>query len=105
MRKKHFVSLMTIIFLLLVGTGNVARHQEPEYGPAKGTLLIVGGNMSNLSGIAEKFIELAGGPNANFVIVPGAGGNKNPDGSIKVYKEEEVIAPWLKRGLKNVKML
>jgi len=48
---------------------------------------------------------LAGGPNANFIIVPGAGGNKNPDGTIKIYKEEEVIASWIKRGLKNVKML
>jgi len=77
-----------------------------EYGPAKGTLVIVGGGNLEGTGIQEKFIELAGGPNAKFIIVPTAGGNKNPkDGSLIVYKEENVIAPWLKRGLKNVKML
>ena len=105
MRKRNIFGLLASFLMLFVATSNVASQQEPEYGPAKGTLLIVGGNMSNLSGIAEKFIELAGGPSANFVIVPTAGGDKNPDGTIKVYKEEDVIAPWLKRGLKNVKML
>ncbi len=77
----------------------------PEYGPAKGTLVIVGGGNTEGTGIVEKFIELAGGVNAKFIIVPTAGGNKNQDGSIKEYKEETVIAPWVKRGLKNVKML
>jgi len=77
-----------------------------EYGPAKGTLIIVGGGNLTGTGIEEKFIELAGGPDAKFIIVPTAGGNRNPkDGSLIVYKEENVIAPWLKRGLKNVKML
>jgi cyanophycinase len=77
----------------------------PEYGPAKGTLVIVGGGNTDGTGIVEKFIELAGGPNAKLIIVPTAGGNKNPDGTIREYKEEQVIAGWLKRGLKNVKML
>jgi cyanophycinase len=77
----------------------------PEYGPAKGTLVIVGGGNLEGTGIQEKFIELAGGPDAKFIIVPTAGGNKNPDGTIREYKQEQVIAPWLKRGLKNVKML
>ena len=54
----------------------------PEYGPPKGTLVIVGGGNLNGSGINEKFIELAGGPEKNFVIVPTAGGNRDPDGSL-----------------------
>jgi cyanophycinase len=77
----------------------------PEYGPAKGTLVIVGGGNTEGTGIVEKFIELAGGPSAKFIIVPTAGGNRTQDGSIREYKEETVIAGWLKRGLKNVKML
>lgn len=77
----------------------------PEYGPSKGTLVIVGGGATEGTGIVEKFIQLAGGPDATFVIVPTAGGNKAQDGTIRVYKEEDEIAPWLKRGLKNVKML
>src|SRR5207244_7229490 len=34
-----------------------------------------------------------------------AGGNRNADGSLREYKDETVIAPWLARGLKNVRML
>jgi cyanophycinase len=65
----------------------------------------VGGGQLEGSGIYEKFIELAGGPDAKFVIVPTAGGNRARDGSIRAYKEDEVLAAWLKRGVKNVRML
>jgi cyanophycinase len=77
----------------------------PEYGPAKGTLLIVGGGNLNGSGIQEKFIELAGGPEKHFVIVPTAGGNRNPRGELITYEEQTIVAPWLKLGVKNVRML
>ncbi|HXT33915.1 MAG TPA: cyanophycinase, partial [Vicinamibacterales bacterium] len=79
--------------------------ETPEYGPAKGTLLIVGGGTLNGSGINEKFIELAGGPEKKFVIVPTAGGNRNAQGELIAYDEQRIIAPWLRLGLKNVKML
>ena len=79
--------------------------ETPEYGPPKGTLLIVGGGNLNGSGINEKFIELAGGPEKNFVIVPTAGGNKNADGSLIAYDEQRIIAPWVTLGLKHVRML
>ena len=105
MKRKHLFSILTAFLIAVLGVGSVASQDQTEYGRAKGTLLIVGGNMSETSGVVQKFIELAGGPDARVVIVPTAGGNKNPDGSIKVYKEEQVIAAWLKRGLKNVRML
>ena len=76
-----------------------------EYGPAKGTLVIVGGGATEGTGIVERFIALAGGPEKKFIIVPTAGGNRAADGTVREYKEEQVIAAWLKRGLKNVKML
>jgi cyanophycinase len=79
--------------------------QAPEYGPPKGTLIIIGGGSTANTGIMERFIELAGGRDAKFVIVPTAGGNKTPDGKVKVYKEENVVASWKKRGLTNVRML
>src|SRR5215207_9317645 len=79
--------------------------EAPEYGPAKGTLVIVGGGNLTGSGINEKFIELAGGPEKNFVIVPTAGGNRGPDGLPIKYEEERIIAPWKRLGLKNVRML
>jgi cyanophycinase len=97
--------LLILALLLAIWPGPVAAQEAPEYGPAKGTLVIVGGGSMDGTGIVEKFIELAGGPDKMFVIVPTAGGNKNQDGTIREYKEAEVIASWLKRGLKNVKML
>jgi len=122
--RKHVLSLATVALLLTAGLAGRAQVQapqtqkppqaaqaaqtpqaSPEYGPAKGTLVIVGGGNLEGTGIMEKFIELAGGPNAKFIIVPTAGGNKSQDGTVRVYKEEQVIAPWLKRGLKNVTML
>ena len=88
------------------GAGRPAQTatQAPEYGPARGTLVIVGGGATEGTGIMEKFIEIAGGPDAKFIIVPTAGGNRKGE-EVVPYREESVIAGWLKRGLKNVKML
>ncbi len=77
----------------------------PEYGPPNGTLVIVGGNMTDDSGIARRFIELAGGPSKTFVIVPTNGGNRDRRGELIAYEEARVIAPWIARGLTNVTML
>jgi cyanophycinase len=114
MKKKDRFILSAALLLVVVVIGSIAGHtssgragsqEAPEYGPAKGTLVIVGGGSTINTGVMEKFIQLAGGPDAKFVIVPTAGGNKTPTGEIKVYKEEQVIASWKKRGLKNVRML
>lgn len=80
-------------------------NSAPEYGPPKGSLVIVGGNMRDSSGIPQKFIELAGGPSKKFVIVPTNGGNRAQDGSLRVYEPEKILAEWKKRGLTNVVML
>jgi cyanophycinase len=77
----------------------------PEYGPAKGSLIIVGGGNTDGTGIMEKFIELAGGPDKKFIIVPTAGGNRRQDGTLNEYTEENVVQGWIRRGVKNVKML
>jgi hypothetical protein len=61
------VRFLAAVVLLCV-TASVPRAQQstatetPDYGPAKGTLVIVGGGNLTGSGINEKFIELAGGP-------------------------------------------
>lgn len=78
---------------------------SPEYGPAKGTLVIVGGGSTDSTGIVEKFVELAGGPNAKIVVVPTAGGNRRADGTPIVYVDSVVLASWKARGLTNVHML
>jgi cyanophycinase len=97
---------LVIAVLALTASWPLAQTADtPEYGPAKGTLVIVGGGNLNGSGIEEKFIELAGGKDKNFVIVPTAGGNRNADGSLIPYEEQKIIAPWVKLGLTHVRML
>jgi cyanophycinase len=113
MKKRCFCSLSAILLTALVfpaGFGGKAlkgatSEDAPGYGPAKGALVIVGGGPTNNTGIIEKFIQLAGGLDASFVVVPTAGGNKTADGKIRVYKDADVVASWAKRGIKNVKML
>jgi cyanophycinase len=106
---RRFRSALVLV-AVAIGVVALSGHPQeapatPEYGPAHGTLVIVGGNMSDESGLPARFIREAGGPDKNFVIVPTNGGNRNPDGTLKVYKEADVIAPWLKRGLTHVHML
>ena len=45
-------------------------------GPEKGTLVVVGGGKLDHV-ILERFIELAGGPDAAIVVIPTAGGGNN----------------------------
>jgi cyanophycinase len=93
--------------LILTATFCLGRlfAQAPEYGPPKGTLVIQGGGAEAGTGIVETFINKAGGLNAKIVVVPTAGGNKSPDGSIKQYDAQKVLASWKKRGATNVYML
>ena len=95
----------SLIALLLVISAAGASQDTPEYGPAKGTLVIAGGGGMEGTGIVEKFIQLAGGPEKKFIIVPTAGGNKNEDGTVRAYEESQIVGSWQKRGIKHVKML
>ena len=61
-------------FLFLAGVSLSAA----DHGPDKGTLVIVGGNMSDPA-IVKRFIDLAGGPTAPIVIIPTAGENDDYD--------------------------
>src|SRR5262245_38447533 len=96
------VKLAALAVALLTISG---RAQEPEYGPAKGTLVIQGGGSDVGTGIFETFINKAGGLGAKIVVVPTAGGNKGRDGQIIEYKPDVVLASWKKRGATNVHML
>jgi len=93
-----------IILLCIVVSFTAAAQERTEYGPANGALVIAGGALKD-STVYNRFIELAGGIDANFVIVPTAGGNRDKDGNLRVFEEDRVLKPWIDRGLKNVKML
>ncbi len=101
--RRHFVWIAAAV----AWSWSVAARQPatPDYGPPAGTLVIVGGGSLEGTGIIERFIELAGGLEKKYIIVPTAGGNRRQDGTVQDYKEEDVIQPWLKRGLRNVRML
>ena len=94
------ITLTSALFFASYGSA-----QTTEYGPPKGTLVIQGGGPDADTRIFETFINKAGGLGAKIVVVPTAGGNRTPDGSIKLYKEEDVIALWKKRGVLKVRML
>lgn len=95
--------MKTAYLSLFLATAVLA--QQTEYGPPKGTLIIVGGGNLAGTGIMETFIKRAGGPAAKIIIVPTAAGNKNANGEWIDYKEEEIVAPWKKLGAENVHML
>jgi cyanophycinase len=105
MRTRLGSQIVPVLAFFPILVTNVRAEDAPEYGPEHGTLIIVGGGNAEGTGIMEKFIALAGGPEAKFVIVPTAAGNRNADGSPKVYREDRVLAGWRRRGLKNLVML
>ena len=98
-RSAYFVAVFAVLIAVSSAPrahqGTPAASEPPEYGPAKGTLVIVGGGNLTGSGINEKFIELAGGVEKKFVIVPTAGGNRNSRGELVPYDEARIVAPWL----------
>lgn len=49
-----------------------------EVGPENGSLVVVGGAMRDPA-IVERFVELAGGPDAPIVVIPTAGGGEEYD--------------------------
>ena len=99
------MKLTTVNLTLVFVACSTFAQEAPEYGPAKGTLVIQGGGSDAGTGIFETFINKAGGLGAKIVVVPTAGGNRNPDGSVKKYEAEQVLASWKRRGATNVWML
>jgi cyanophycinase len=103
MRLRHLARAVVAALTLFATTA--AFQETPEYGPPKGTLVIVGGGALEGTGILERFTQIAGGPDRKFMIVPTAAGNRNDDGAVREYEEKRIVESWTKRGLKHVKML
>ncbi len=59
--------------LWLFATFLASELKAQEYGPENGSLVIVGGAMRD-EAIVNRFLSLAGGPDAPIVIIPTAGG-------------------------------
>lgn len=103
--RRHVPLLPILLLAVIASTPLRAQPPAPEYGPARGALVIAGGGTLPGTGILEKWVELAGGRDKHFVIVPTAGGNRRPDGSLVRYDTAEVLAPFKALGLTHVTML
>jgi cyanophycinase len=79
---------------LVVGVAAVLLLADPAFaqtvvGPAKGSMVIVGGNIQDLS-ILHRFIDLAGGPDVPIVVIPTAGGAPDYDQfwtGLKIFRD------------------
>lgn len=76
MRNRTRIGAGVVVAGLIAGWLTAAAAQE--VGPARGALVLVGGAMRDPA-IVERFIELAGGPEAPIVVIPTAGGAEHYD--------------------------
>ena len=76
MRNRTRIGAGVVVAGLIAGWLTAAAAQV--VGPARGALVLVGGAMRDPA-IVERFIELAGGPEAPIVVIPTAGGAEHYD--------------------------
>lgn len=70
MHKKHLRAAVGVLGLLIFGSLSA---RAANFGPERGSLVIVGGAMRDPA-IVERFLQLAGGKDAPIVVIPTAGG-------------------------------
>ena len=76
MKKYKTFGIVLIIWLCLAGFPETGLSSE--VGPERGALVIVGGAMKDPD-ILQRFMRLAGGPEAPIVVIPTAGGGEAYD--------------------------
>jgi len=96
-----------VIALVVAGLASLATAQTtpapaapapPEFGPAHGTLMIIGGG-SKSEALLSRFVAMAGGPDASILLVPTAQG-----GDDRIYYWED-LQDLRQAGARNVKVL
>jgi len=81
-----------ILLTFFVSIANILFSQNQNYdsvGPENGTLIAVGGGYVPDT-IINKFIELAGGPDAPLVLIPTASEDPDTSGIKKIWREKGV---------------
>ena len=89
------ITVLTILILTL----RTLSYAQMSFGPEKGWLVIDGGQEPLLPVIARRFVALAGGPEANIILVPTA---MNSNGK-KFTEQVETYETWL--GAKHITVL
>lgn len=100
---RHQISALGLSAGVILAAGSSAGAQQigpppPEVGPANGSLVVVGGAMRSPE-IYERFIDLAGGPDAHIVLVPTAGGAEEYDEFF------QGMNAWRDHGARNLTLL
>lgn len=76
--RQRMTARATVGALMVVACVFPGAADAQEVGPPRGSLVIVGGAMRDPA-IIERFIQLAGGPDAPIVVIPTAGGGDTYD--------------------------
>ncbi len=85
---------LSALLLLVLAVLPVDLYAQ-EVGPARGSLVIVGGGMRDPA-IVQRFIDLAGGPQALIVVIPTAGGGETYDQfyrGLKTFRDQGATNP------------
>ncbi len=98
-----FIAAAVLSLVSSAGAAEVVAAQEmapstPVVGPARGSLVIVGGAMQSPE-IYKRFIDLAGGPDAPIVMIPTAGGGEEYDAFY------QGLTAWRDAGARNLTVL
>jgi len=89
MKQRQKTIVVLVNFFLLFIAVFTAELYPSDIGPENGALVIVGGAMQDPA-ILERFMELAGGPEAPVVIIPTAGGADHYDQSWRGIRQFEI---------------
>jgi cyanophycinase len=96
------LSQIVLATLLLAASASLLGSPPPaaaqEVGPSSGALVIVGGAMRDPA-IVNRFMQLAGGPDAPIVVIPTAGGAETYDESFGGLR------PFHQYGVSNLTLL
>jgi cyanophycinase len=87
-----------LLALFIAGTASVSAQTANPVGPEKGSLVIVGGGNVGPE-IWARFVELAGGANANIIYVPTAGDDST------IVKNNNTVKKLQELGVKSVTTL
>jgi cyanophycinase len=92
------MSRVYLLFLLFYTL--ITSLPAQEIGPARGSLVIVGGGRLE-SAVLQRFIELCGGPQAKIILIPTAGGDTTYD----IDSQIKIFRPFQEKGAFNLQML
>ena len=98
-RIRSTVGVSVLALLATAALATAQPQQAPaQVGPANGSLVIVGGALRSPE-IYQRFIELAGGPDAPIIYIPTAGGGDDYD---EYYG---ALNTWREHGARNISLL